>query len=1087
MNARTLMARGVRHYWRTHLGVVLGVALATAVLVGALAVGDSVRQSLRGQALQRVGRIDAFLASGDRAFRSELAEAFESVTAAPVLQFRGVAARPDGTSRANGVQVLGVDEHFFQLGLELYGGVRPAPDQALINERLARQLGVAGGDRIVVRLPNPSSVPRDMVLSTTDDISLALRVEVVGVLPDDCLGRFDLAASQVPSFGVFLDLAWMQAEVGLDGRANLILAGANGARPGLADELTETLRTSWALADGQLEVRDVPGADAAEVRSARVFLDPPVAAAPALASEGAVRVLTYFVNELRVGERATPYSMVTAMDPGPASPVPAELGDDEVVINSWLADDLGASAGDELTLTYYVLGPTRRLVEDSARLRVHSVVPIEGPADDAELMPDFPGLSDAEHCRDWETGIPIDLERVRDEDEVYWDEHRGTPKAFVTTAAGQRMWGNRFGTLTAVRVAGAVPSELAATLRREVDPAAVGLFFRDLRGPALAASNPATDFGGLFLGLSFFLIAAALLLTSMLFVFGVEARAPEVGLLLALGFRPRRVRQLFLAEGGVLAVLGAVLGVPAGIGFTRAVLAGLASIWRDAVGATTIGLHVSPATLVGGALGAVVASLAAMVWVLRGQARRPAVELLGSRYGVDARGGGRVPLAATVAVVALLGSVGAIASGAGAGAFFGAGALLLVAGLAGTRVFLARLDRTDRPLDLTRLTVSRLGVRNLARRPGRSLATVALLAAGSFLVIAVGSNRIDPGDPTARSSGTGGFALFGRASLPVLHALDGEEGRDAFALDPAELEGVSVVPMRVREGDDASCLNLSLPQRPRLLGVRPELLADRGAFTFASTLKETADPWLLLDGGGDVVPAIGDQASVMWAMHKSLGDTLAYEDERGRPFEVRIVGTLAGSLLQGTLLIAEGRFEERFPSESGYRTFLVDAPPERAQAVSAHLSEALQDVGLELTPAAVRLEEFNAVQNTYLLVFAALGALGMLLGSVGLGIVVLRNALERRGELAIVRAVGFPLRAIRALLAGEHALLIALGLGLGSLSAALALLPNAAAMVEGSAYPVGPVLLIALSGVVSVWLATAVVVRGTLTDALRSE
>ena len=67
----------------------------------------------------------------------------------------------------------------------------------------------------------------------------------------------------------------------------------------------------------------------------------------------------------------------------------------------------------------------------------------------------------------------------------------------------------------------------------------------------------------------------------------------------------------------------------------------------------------------------------------------------------------------------------------------------------------------------------------------------------------------------------------------------------------------------------------------------------------------------------------------------------------------------------------------------------------------------MQDVGLELTPAAQRLAQFNAVQNTYLGTFQVLGGLGLLLGSVGLGIVVLRNVLERRGELAVLLAVGF--------------------------------------------------------------------------------
>ena len=60
-----------------------------------------------------------------------------------------------------------------------------------------------------------------------------------------------------------------------------------------------------------------------------------------------------------------------------------------------------------------------------------------GMAADPSLMPAFPGLADTENCRDWEPGIPIEVDRIRDIDEEYWDEHRGTPKAFVELGTGQ--------------------------------------------------------------------------------------------------------------------------------------------------------------------------------------------------------------------------------------------------------------------------------------------------------------------------------------------------------------------------------------------------------------------------------------------------------------------------------------------------------------------------------------------------------------------------------------------------------------------------------------------------------------------------
>jgi ABC-type antimicrobial peptide transport system permease subunit len=277
------------------------------------------------------------------------------------------------------------------------------------------------------------------------------------------------------------------------------------------------------------------------------------------------------------------------------------------------------------------------------------------------------------------------------------------------------------------------------------------------------------------------------------------------------------------------------------------------------------------------------------------------------------------------------------------------------------------------------------------------------------------------------------------------------------------------------------------------LGVNPELLQNRGAFTFAKLAAEgtTQNPWSRLEEKLDdgAVPAMGDLNSIVWAMGKKVGDTLSLMDEHGQPFKVRLVGGLANSILQGSLLISEAEFVKRFPSESGYRMFLIDAPSNRVAAVSATLTRALQDVGLELTPAAQRLAAFNAVQNTYLKTFQVLGGLGLLLGSAGLGVVVLRNVLERRGELALLRAVGFRRRTLQWLVLSEHAGLLWLGLGVGLVAALVAILPVLLAPGAEVQYLSLGVTLAAVfvSGLLWTWLATRLALRGELLKALRDE
>src|SRR5262245_41459257 len=117
MTGVTLARRSIGYYWRSHLGTIAGAAIATAVLTGALLVGDSVRGSLRAMALARLGQVDFALPSGDRLFRAELAQEVQrhssASAVAALLQLPATASNPDGNARANQVQVNGVQPGFW--------------------------------------------------------------------------------------------------------------------------------------------------------------------------------------------------------------------------------------------------------------------------------------------------------------------------------------------------------------------------------------------------------------------------------------------------------------------------------------------------------------------------------------------------------------------------------------------------------------------------------------------------------------------------------------------------------------------------------------------------------------------------------------------------------------------------------------------------------------------------------------------------------------------------------------------------------------------------------------------------------------
>ena len=1107
MSQWLLALRGIRHYWRTQLGVLLGVICATMVLVGALSVGDSVKLSLRDQALQRVGQFSSALAAGDRFVQADLAKLIASTTdnasCVPLMQLPGVAASAGGATRTGIVDVFGITDDFFAMRSSGRAMPAPKPGHALLNARLAQQLSVVVGDEIIIRVEKPSLMPVEATMATVDDISFGLRVEIDAIVSEQDFGRFGLRTSQIPPFNVFVALEWLQQELELPGRANMLLTDLPVAAADAA------LKATWRIADAELQISNNVEQGYLELTSSRVFLDAPIVAAIQTVTPNAIGVVTYFVNSLKSDDTATPYSMVSAIGPLTANAdTPGKLRelrdlvgptvtDDQIVCNQWLADDLNVGVGDRIAVSYTAMNSELQFEERSSTFRVHSVVPLTGAAADATLMPAFPGLAEAKNCRDWEPGIPVDLQKLKDNDQDYWAQHKGTPKGFVTLAAGQKLWSNRFGTLTSVRTSSSKREQLEAELPRLIDPSSLSLFFQDFRGPAVAAGIPATDFGSLYLGLSFFLIVAALLLAAMMFAFGVEQRQSEIGTLLAIGYAPGTVRSLFFREAVLLASVGSLIGALGGAGYTHTVLYALDTLWQDTVGQTTLTAHIVPSSVLIGASCAIGSALVAILWTMRRAFRLPAIELLKARRGrsdTGASGFSRRWTNAILCILCLLGAAYLVTNAEpnkATSAFFGGGALLLIGALLGCRRILTGLSS---PGQSTIKSLLSLGLRNTGRRPNRSIATIALLASGTFLTVAIQSNRLTPpDDSTDRTSGTGGFALFARSTLPVLRDLETATGREAYALDEEQLEDVSIVPLRVRNGDDASCLNLSTAQTPQLVAVRPQSLASRECFRFTRSLaKEDRDtsPWLMLqeDFGDNVVPAIGDGGSVAWALHKKLGDSLAYRDEAGNAFSVRIVGTVADSILQGNLIISDDHMRERFPSASGYRMFLIDAPEQKQDQVQAELTSALEDIGLEVTATKSRLAAFQAVQNTYLTIFQLLGGLGLLLGTVGLGVVVLRNTLERRPELAAARAVGFSISDIRRLIFFEHGLLLALGVATGGLAAGLAIAP---AITQEHGLPLSPIFtfigVIAISGLFWVWLASTLATRGKLLDGLQGD
>ena len=614
--------RGLTHFWKANLAVALGAAVASTVLTGALLAGDSVRGSLRDLTLDRLGGIDAALVS-ENFFREKLAA---DLKAAPVIVARGTAVHGSTQTRASKVAIYGVDERFgsfFGENLSILGSER-APGgifpPAILNESLASELGAKEGDDVLLSLELPGEIPRESLLGEKDaeDVLVTRRLTVARVIPDRGAGRFGLSPHQSQPLNAFVSLSGLQKALEKEGRVNALLADREGIDPRPAVQLED------------LGLRVVRTEGHVSLESEEFFVKPAAVAVAEKAGGPGQRIFTYLATGLRANGRLLPYSMVAGL-PRP------DLADGEVLLNRWAADDLGAKPGDAVTMTYLAMAPGGGLVERSAPLRVKGILEMTGLGADRTLTPTFPGLDEAEDIAAWDPPFPVDLSVVRPKDEAYWDEYGAAPKAIVSLETAQRLWSTRFGNLTAVRFESSTAEEaLRRALPAEVDLAAFGLTFQPVKRQGLDAAQGSTDFSGLFLAFSFFLILSAVLLVGLLFSLAVERRAGELGLLLAVGYPVRRVRRRLLAEGAVLAGLGALAGLAGALGYAWLLMAGLRTWWLPAVGTRDLTLHINPASLATGWTISVIVVLLAIAWTVRRLARVPAPALLAGETTIPA-------------------------------------------------------------------------------------------------------------------------------------------------------------------------------------------------------------------------------------------------------------------------------------------------------------------------------------------------------------------------------------------------------------------------------------------------------------------
>src|SRR5512133_468506 len=1093
----TYLLRSLKFHWRSNLLLCIGCAIGATILIGAIMVGDSLKTSLRVVTAYRLGNVQYTLVSTNGTLRESLADSLHakvSVAAAPVLVTSGTISRPLLSKMHPAhlsVSINGVDDRFWSMGLS---GTTPdgvTDSTVVINRTLAVKMGLYIGDEIVLRFEKNQIMSVDAPFALSDDNVIAHRFTIGGIAERKQSGDFSMKAEHYAVYNVFMPIRKLQSLYDAPGRASLILIQNTTVSFSNLDNLVKIL---WKSSDGGINVREIGVRNVYEIYSDNIFIPEDVVTTLTGSFPTATPVFTWFANALQNGDRSTPYSFITP------PPVDYPLQDNEIALGRWIAEDLDAKPGDTITVSYFVPQIPYGLREDTSQFVVASLLPSETPWNDSTLMPPFPGLADAGSCTEWESDIPIDLNKIRKKDELYWDSMRGTPKAFVSYTMAKKIWNNRFGVCTSIRIplqSGPqsdprlqTSQTLSAAVSELLASSHTGLQLIDVKSNLQTAVDKGISMTPLFIGLSFFTIIGAFILIALLFAMQIRARSNDLLVLSATGFTYKRVFSLLLLEAVLISMIGTVMGMLLSPLYTMIMLKALGTIWHAAANLPLMELHPGGFSLLIGGIATVLCSVAAAAIPIHSflkeiyTNKRPVIQktTVSGRLLLHLI----ITICSFVVAAVLVLFVKDPQSKSAAAVFFMSGALLLGGSISLFSVVMKWLQFRSNP---SSISLVKLLFLNVARQRARSTATVSILACGLFILGTIQlfhHNTIR--DPLDRKSGTGGFMWYGelQSGLPYGKTTAQYIVDKGVSLDSTTFRAL---PARLKDGDDASCFTLNRVTNPAIVGINQTMLDSLGCFAFVSksTMVSNDHPWTILEssaGDSTTIFAIADQSTIEWGLGRSIGDTIKYIDDSGNTLNIVLAAGLRNSIFQGRIIISESNFISHFPSVSGYRMLLLSYPHFDGD-IPINIERIFFNEGLQLTDTRWRLNSFNMVQNTYLMIFSFLGMIGLILGCAGLGIVLIRTMYERRFEFANLHAQGFTKRLIRSMLLGEQLIIVTAGVIAGLLPALIA----SGAPLGGNAVVRVFVLLgiVGAVGVGSIVIGLKVAVRRDFLEILREE
>ena len=966
MTLHQLIHRNTVHYRRHYRLIAIAVCVATAVVVGSLMVGHSVRQTLLQRVDERLGKTESVVVCRQSFLSSEVLNSplWEKAPQGMLLMNGFVSVE----GRLIPVVVWGVDSAQVKRG------------QASVNTTLAEEMGAT--KELTLRLPHRGLVPSGS-LFVSDEYTTSLRLECASIRSAEEGGNLSLKNEQVLPMNIFVCRNELVEAMGMeDGVVNILLSDV---------PIDETQWAQvWEPRFSGVKVTD--RGDTFELTTSRLFLEDAVVEALLARHPDGNPLCSYLANSIATAKTDIPYSFVTAVKEQEGN----MLQDDEMLLSDYAARRLDVKVGDEVNVSYYVSHDLKHLQTDSVTLRVAGIVPISRWVADSTLSAQFPGMTGVQRCSDWNSDLPLDMSRIQDEDERYWEMYRSVPKALLPYRLMSERWKNAYGTTTAIRFH--EKPDLSV-----LQPSMFGIQLLSPRQTGLAAASKSIDFSSLFLALGFFIILSAILLMVNPLSEMYEERKSEFHLLQALGFKQSRIQRMLFREAMPVVVGASLIGVFVGLAYTSLILWLLGSVWSGVTGTNGFHLYINWTLALAFALALALALAAPLLLPRGGEKNHP--------DGHSSPRGGREG-AFLFSLFTLLLIISNLLWFHSLLCFVVIGLLLLIVGALWGECYLQRKGNSRK--DGFSLQQQTLGPILFFNK--QALYSYFALSAGVFIVLCVGLNRQSFSDASHIRQMTGGYDLWCQSSVPIYHDMNTQEGRKKLGLTDLP-DDVEVLQTLLYEADDASCLNLNRVEMPSVLGI------------------PTSSPFISSENGLCI-----DEESLLWSMGKQVGDTINYKDGQGNATPLIIAESLPTGIFQGYALMNRERFLEIWPENRGTTLFLVKTKDGEREQVAQVLSQALNEYGVRVMTTGQRMAQFGELVNTYLSIFLTLGGIGMLIGIFSFIIVVRKNLLQRKNDLQLYQALGYSRERLESQLYRENIIVPLFAIGVGAVAAVISVI-----------------------------------------------